>query len=210
MDIFAWTLGQILSYGLMLVLLARALAHGFAARAEARRLRPVIRDLQDVEGALREGLPSRQALARARAAVAGGPLRDLFRVSARLALSDGIRDQIDEVVTACLGRLNEAVMITELAGPRFGLALTAAGIVIHAAPQAGGSGPAGPELSTVGIAVVTTGLGMVVAIVASWTLNRTIIPLASDLRQVATSILVHVTWPEDPRCVLLEAGHDAA
>ena len=94
MDIYALTIAQILSYGLMFVLLARAMAHGFEAHAEARRLRPVIRSLEEVGSALRDGLVPGRALAQAQAAVEGTSLCELFRMSARLTAGGGIHDQI--------------------------------------------------------------------------------------------------------------------
>lgn len=213
MDLLSITPAQLFSYALMLLLVARALEHAFEAWAQVRRLGRVASHLTAISDDLKAGhVPLDVALAQAIDIVKGGPLSDVFRITGRIRISGGIREQIDDALTAAFGRLHAAVVANEAAGPRCGLALTALGIVLHF------SGASQEGLANVGIALVTTGLGMLVAVLEALTLNAAIIPTAERLRSAASSILIQAAWPEEhpdrPRAVdrllLLETQAHAA
>lgn len=202
MDLHSITLAQLFSYTLMMLLLARAFAHAFEARARTKRLKPVAGQLTRIGLDLEAGhISAEKAIAEAQTIVARSPLEGLFSISGRIRVGGGIQEQVDEKITVALGRLHAAATANEAAGPRYGLALTALGIVLRF------TGGSDAELSNVGIALVTTGLGMLVAVIEAWTLNGRIEPLADEVRRTATRILVHAAWPTQNPVVSNTPGH---
>lgn len=205
-----FSLAEIVSYGVMAILIARAIVHRTEARSLASRLRAAKTELWEIASYLRDGGPRARGLAMARQAVGEFALADVFQFAGRTEDFWMIKTQVDEAVSAQFESLYDGCEQNELAGPRWGLLFTSLGIVLAlmSASRETGS-PANFELSSVALAMVNTGLGLGVAIIERSTLSRHVISLANELREVSTRILIEAARPIDMRHVEGEVTHVA-
>lgn len=203
-----FSLAEIISYGIMALLLARAIAHRFEARALKARLRPLRAELREIVYDLRAGAATAHGLAGARQAAMGLALADAFRGALRSGDSIAIKERVDDAIGAQFGVLYDACEQNELTGPRWGLLFTSFGIVLAlmSAGRTTGSPPSF-ELSGVALAMINTGLGLAVAIIERATLAQHVVPLANDLRELATRILVETGQIEMVHHLDAEAIH---
>lgn len=184
------TLAQALSYAIVLWLFAVAIGHLFEAIAWTRRMRLSADDLEALVNDMPHGLAAGRAREKAEAIVRGSLLDGLFRMSKRLLLPGGVADQVEEILGRAVGELVEAVQVNESAGPRFGLVLTAFAIFTRFA-----GGGTEVRFESVGVAVITTGAGMSIAILEAFTDQRVLSPMIRRLNEAANQILVAAAFP---------------
>jgi hypothetical protein len=189
---------QIGAWAVMLYLVVKAGAHWLEARGFVKRLRPVERRLNQVALFAAEHGAPRRALHEARLAVDETPLATMFEQTIRLQHAAGIRDQVEEAVQATLGPLHAAATHNELAGPRFGLAMTALGILVRFAGVSGAGVPV-DELSGVGLALVSTALGITAAIIEARVIAHYLIPLEDRLAALGMRILLRTAHAPEAR-----------
>jgi len=205
-----FSLAEIVSYGVMAILIARAIVHRAEARSLASRLRAAKTELREIADYLRNNGPRARGLAMARQAVEELALADVFQFAGWTGDFWIIKTQVDEAVCAEFESLYDACEQNELAGPRWGLLFTSLGIVLALMSVSRGTGsPANFDLNSVALAMVNTGLGLGVAIIERSTLARHVISLANELREISTKILIEAARQIDVRHVEGEVAHVA-
>ncbi len=195
---YSFSLVQLCAWVVMAVLGLKAVAHLLEARSLARRMRPIERSFAHASQFMAAGGPPHRALAEARRAVDDTPLVTMFEPTLRLRDAVGMRDQVDEAVQELLGPLYAAAAHNELAGPRFGLAMTALGVLVRFS-GAGAGGPASSELAGVGLALVSTALGITAAIIEAHAINHYLAPLEKRLGVLGMGMLLRAAAPQDQR-----------
>jgi hypothetical protein len=181
----------------MLSLLSIAIGQLLEAADKVRRLGPCTKELEKFAHSVRAGADPIDVRDKAKSIVRKIGLDGILRSSPRLLVGGGISEQVEEFLRREFGPLVETILATEAAGPRFGLCLTAATIFFHFVTNAQATPNDTGGFENVGIAVGTTGLGMFVAIVCSFAVQRVLLPMEDRLRGAVTEILVSATWPSD-------------
>jgi hypothetical protein len=205
-----YSIVEVVSYGVMTILIASALAHRNQARSLAKRLRVVVASLHHIVSRLREGEAAADGVSLAREAVDGLVLADVFHMAGRYQDFWVIKERVDQAIGAQFDPLFEACEQNELAGPRWGLMFTALGIVLTlAAAGREASGQGALDLSNVALAMVNTGLGLGVAIMERSTLAQYLTSLADELRAVLTMIVIEAGRPVEGRGYRSEATNEA-
>lgn len=189
---------QLGAWAVMAVLVVKAIAHWLEARSLARRLRPIERRFEQLSRYMAGGGSPERVMSEARRVAEDTPLATMFEPTIRLRDAAGIRDQVEEAVQTLLGPLYAAAAHNELAGPRFGLAMTALGVLVRFSGASIG-GSATSELAGVGLALVSTAMGITAAIIEAHAISHYLAPLESRLSVLGMGILLRASAPEDWR-----------
>ena len=207
---FSYSPIEIISYGVMVVLVIKAIAHRSHAYAVAKSYAPIVRELREIGASMGRAHTPLCALDRAHGALLGTALDGIVKNCRAdtppklidLWVADGVRAEIGPLYRACERNHSN--------GPSWGLVFTVVGasLALHSAGATEGGAAFHTEMiGGVSLALLSTGIGMVVAIVEQNTMSKLLTPLAQDLRASCTQIMVLAARPHPLVASLREVSH---
>jgi biopolymer transport protein ExbB/TolQ len=179
---------EIASYGFMLYLLAKAVAHWSEGFSMRRRARATAMRLTDIEIEIFQRGPTPASFSKLRELAPGTNLGSVLESDVTPENLPALMEIADEAIRADIEKLDDACQQNEISGPRWGLLFTVLGAAF-ALSGIGNNTSAESQIGNIAFALKNTGLGLLVAIIEASTIARQVFPAADTFRDVSRRAL---------------------